>query len=85
MFMNDCSQNCCISNDKEFRQEVTKFQKNRIMISSSFFGLEEPILLPPNIHLTGPNIDPDQEHLKTLLGEKDPKLLKFLDDAHSRK
>lgn len=40
------------------RNRIQAYQRNRIYVSATFFGLEEPTLLPPNVHLTGPNIQP---------------------------
>ena len=50
-------------------------------MTSTFYGLEETYLLPPNIHLTGPNIKDDNADHNRALQEKDPKIYEWLQDA----
>jgi hypothetical protein len=35
--------------------------KDRVIICLSFYGLDKPSMLPPNIHLTGPCLKPADE------------------------
>ena len=57
---------------------------SRVVLSNSFFGLEEPRPLPPNIHLTGPLVQPQGDLLKDLK-EKHNKLYQWLEEAQANK
>lgn len=61
--------------------EIWKTQKWRMIMSNSFFGLDKPGLLPPNITFTGPLIDTDDNGIMERLQEKDPELYTWLEDA----
>ena len=47
---------------------------------NSYFGLEKPICIPPNIKMIGP-INKDPTELMEILQEKDMKLYQWLEDA----
>ena len=53
-------------------------------LSNSFFGLEEARCLPPNVHLTGPLVQP-QGDLLNELKEKHGKLYLWLEEALANK
>ena len=53
-------------------------------MTSTFFGLEEPLQLPPNVHLTGPNINPSSADNMAILKEKDPRIFEWLEDAKEK-
>lgn len=52
------------------------------MIVNSYFGLDKPVALPPNVTLTGPLVKMD-DSLLTDLAKKAPDIGKLLDDAQS--
>lgn len=53
----------------------------RLVLMNSFWGLEPPALLPPNIRLTGPLNTCDQVDALKVLNSKHKELLSFLQDA----
>lgn len=40
-------------------------------------------MLPPNFHLTGPNIKPNSDDMIAQLKAKDPNIFEFLEDARA--
>lgn len=56
---------------------------NRVVLSNSFFGLEKARALPPNVHLTGPLVQP-QGNLLRDLEVKHNKLFLWLEEALAR-
>jgi hypothetical protein len=66
------------------RSKIINFQQNLIYICTSFWGLEEPYLLPPNLHLVGPSVKPASGDLLQILKEKDERIYNWLEDAHSK-
>jgi hypothetical protein len=63
------------------RSIMDRFQANRISIVPTFFGLEAPLMLPPNFHVTGPNLDPNSANMVANLKEKDIDVYNFLEGA----
>ena len=59
-----------------FRQS----QNSKIWMFNSYFGLDKPICIPPNIKMIGA-INKDPTELMKLLQEKDMKLYQWLEDA----
>ena len=51
---------------------------------NSFFGLEKPTSIPPNIKIVGP-MAPSQDQKLAKLKEDEPQLFKWLQDAIQKK
>lgn len=54
----------------------------RPIICVSFFGLDKPTMMPPNITMTGPLLKPENSDLLDILREKNEDLYNWLEDAH---
>ena len=57
---------------------------DEIWIINSFFGLEDPTCLPPNVKLIGPTSEP-QDVLLGYLEKEEPEIFKWLEDASQKK
>lgn len=55
---------------------------SRVILSNSFYGLEEARSLPPNVHLTGPLVK-NQGNLLKELEIKHNKLFQWLEEAQA--
>lgn len=56
-----------------------------LVISNSFWGLEEAMPVPPNIVLTGPLNKRDNKDLLKTLEKKDSALFAWMNDAESKR
>lgn len=72
-----------VNDDLKRTKRMQVAQSKRICLTSTFFGLEEPCLIPPNLHLTGPNVKPQNKDLMAVLKEKDLKIYDWLQEAES--
>lgn len=68
--------NCDYLISKKYRDHF-KAVRERTIICVSFFGLDPPMMKPPNVVLTGPLMRSDDQ-LQSSIG---PELKQFLDDA----
>lgn len=57
---------------------------NRIVICNSFFGLDKPCSLPPNVNLVGPLVKQSEDDMMKNLREKDPVLFEWVEEAANR-
>ena len=68
---------------REFKDYMASLQK-RLVLLHSFWGLEKPQALPPNLVMLGPISKPPTD-LLVKLKEKDAVLSDWLDKAHENK
>lgn len=67
--------------------DYAKFYKSQIkrtVLCNSFYGFDKSIHLPPNVYLTGPHLQKENEELKDLIYNLDRPLAQWLDDAHAK-
>lgn len=70
--------NCVLLSRKT--NQARKSVPSKVVICNSFWGLEEPSPIPPNVVMVGPLIR-EPTNLMERLEQKDPKLLDWLNDA----
>lgn len=70
-------------NGSQAVKDYNRSFSSRVVLSNSFFGLEEPRCLPPNVYLTGPLVK-SQDNLLGLLKEKHIELYNWLEDAQAK-
>lgn len=68
----------------KFQGTYLKGQYDNLWVFDSFFGIEKPLCLPPNIKLIG-TINKEQSFLIEQLKEKNMELYEWLEDALSKK
>lgn len=62
-------------------------ERERYILSTTFFGFEKPMLLPPNVCLSGPVFNYDEggtQEMMDRLKEKDPDLFQWICDAEAK-
>lgn len=62
------------------QRKYTRGMQERLIFLNTFWGLDKPQALPPNMIVTGP-ISKPVTNLLEQLKTKDPKLSEFLDEA----
>ena len=81
----DCAIQCLYKSDemKEAKKFNSSFNKRTVLVNS-FFGLENPIAMPPNFVITGP-LYKQPGDLRAILKEKDEKLYNWMEEALEKK
>lgn len=64
----------------KYSKECNNSQYDNIWMVDSFWGMDKPVCLPPNILLVGPLTDHQTNYTETLK-QKDPELFNWLEDA----
>lgn len=83
--LRESMKNCCVrvaftSMSKDLMPYFSTWSEKRTLLFNSFWGLERPICLPPNVQLIGPLSHP-QERLVEDLRAKDQELYDWLEEA----
>jgi hypothetical protein len=77
----DCMLRVMFSNmSKDVWPYFATWSEKRTLLFNSFWGLERPICLPPNVQLIGPLSHPPEKLVEELKA-KDPELFEWLEEA----
>ena len=74
-----CISNCFKKNEQGFIDTLQSL-KRRPLLVNSYFGIDKPIALPPNVTLTGPLVNGDAD-LSDDIAQKAPEISQFLNSA----